>query len=51
MSKKLEEREQEQRKELLMAFANLMTSKLTHEEIEIFCISMLHANKLCQMER
>ena len=36
------------RKELLMAFGNLMAKKLSHEEIEIFCISMLHANKLCQ---
>lgn len=38
------------RKELLMAFANLMASKLSHEEIEIFCTAMLHANMLCKQK-
>ena len=38
------------RKELLLAFANLMASKLSHEEIDVFCISMLHANKVCQLK-
>ena len=54
MSKKLDDCQKnhwKERKELLMAFTNLMASKLTHEEIDMFCISMLHANKMCQLKK
>ena len=39
------------RKELLMAFASLMASKLSHEEIDMFCTAMLHANMQCKLRK
>lgn len=48
---KKKEGEEMPRKDLLMAFANLMASKLSHEEIDMFCTAMLHANMICKLKR
>lgn len=36
------------RKDLLMAFARLIVSKLSHEEIDMLCIALLNANMQCK---
>lgn len=36
------------RREVLEAFASLIISKLSHEEIDMLCTALLHANMVCK---
>lgn len=41
---------EEKRRDLMVAFANLITSKLNHEEIDMLCIALLHANMIVKQK-